>query len=361
MAVNNSCSSRISLFKPNYNEREAEAVCEVLRSGWIGLGPKTAEFERRFAKRVGAKYAIALNSCTMALEIALRLLDIGPGDDVIVPAMTFVATGHAVVSCGATPVFCDVRPDTLTIDWDDAFRRVTKRTKAIMPVLYAGQVIECPDTNIPLVYDCAHASGSGIEANGKLCCWSFHAVKNLACGDGGMLTTDDEAFSNRARRLCWHGIDKGTWDRSGPQRYTWEYECSEVGYKAHMNDITAALGLVQLDKLSQMQQRRLSIAAQYYEQIGAVVETPLTPPGHGCHLYVIRTERRNELADYLAERGITTGVHYKPIHLYPCYDDQPRLPVAEREWQRILSLPMHTGLTDVEVEVICDEIKRFFQ
>ena len=351
----------ISLFRPCYDEREAKAVADVLRSGWVGLGPKTEEFEEHFARLVGARHAVAVSSCTAALEIALRLLDVGPGDEVIVPTITFVATAHAAVACGATPVFCDVRGDTLLLDWEDVERRRTARTKAVIPVLYAGQVMDKPGTDAPLVYDCAHAAGSSFSARGKLACWSFHAVKNLACGDGGMLTTDNSELARRARRLRWHGIDKGTWRRTRASRYAWQYDCREVGLKAHMNDIAAAIGLAQLEKLPAMQQRRREIALEYLQRLEHLVETPTPATGHGWHLFVIRTNRRDELASHLAERGITTGVHYRPIHQYACYGERPALAAAERQWRRILSLPMHAGLTDEEVERVSGVIERFFQ
>jgi perosamine synthetase len=350
----------ISLFKPCYDSREADAVSDVLQSGWVGLGPRTEEFEHRFAARVGAKHAVALNSCTSALHMALRLLDVGPGDEVIVPTITFVSTAHAVVYCGAVPVFCDVNPRTLLIDVEEMRRLTTSRTRAVIPVLYAGQLFDCPLAGIPLVYDCAHAAGSAFSAAGKFACWSFHAVKNLACGDGGMLTMDDALLAQRARKLRWLGIDKTTWDRTGRKRYAWEYDCREIGFKSHTNDLAAAIGLVQLQKLDAMQQRRREIADRYCRRLKGIIELPPKSTGQSWHLFVVRSDKRNALADYLARRGITTGVHYKPIHLYECYGQQPTLSVAEREWHRILSLPMHAGLTDGEVDTVCETIKGFF-
>jgi perosamine synthetase len=353
----------IPVFRPYYDEREEQAVAEVMRSGWIGLGPKTEEFEERFARRVGARYGVALNSATAALHLALELLDVGPGDEVLVPTMTFVSTAMAANYQGAVPVFCDVDRDTLCLDVGDAERRRTLRTRAAIPVLYGGHPLRGVELDVPFVWDCAHAVGSAFDASGKLCCWSFHAVKNLATGDGGMITTDDEALYRRAQRLRWLGIDKSTWDRSGiEQRYWWEYRIEEVGYKYHLNDIAAALGLVQLEKLASMQEIRHRLVRQYLEELNGIpeIEVPSYDPDSSWHLFVIRVQRRNELALHLRDRGISTGVHYKPIHLYPLYHKYD-LPVAEAEWPRLLTLPLFPALTSSQVSAICDAIRGFLR
>lgn len=349
----------IPVFRPYYDEREERAVAAVLRSGWIGLGPKTEEFEERFARRVGARYAVALNSCTAALHIALRLLGIGPGDEVLVPTMTFVSTAMAANYEGAVPVFCDVRRDTLALDVEDAAARTTLQTRAVVPVLYGGKPIAPVDLDVPVVYDCAHAAGARWDPAGKLCCWSFHAVKNLATGDGGMITTDDEQLYRRALRLRWLGIDKSTWERSGvEQRYWWEYKIDEVGFKSHLNDIAAALGLVQLEKLDEMQAIRHERVRQYLVELEGVpgVELPEYDPDSSWHLFAVRVPHRNELSLWLQEHGISTGVHYKPVHLYPLYHKY-ELPVAEAEWQRLLTLPLFPALTADQVSMICAKIR----
>jgi perosamine synthetase len=349
----------IPVFRPYYDEREETAVLEVLRSGWLGLGPKTEAFEQRFAERVGARYGVALNSATAALHIGLQLLGVGPGDEVLVPTMTFVSTAMAAQYLGATPVICDIEPENLALDFGDAARRTTADTRAMIAVLYGGKPLEAPETDVPILYDCAHATGADWSAAGKLCCWSFHAVKNLATGDGGMLTTDDEETYLRARRLRWLGIDKSTWDRSGEgEQYWWEYKIDEVGYKAHMNDLAAALGLVQLAKLDEMQEIRHRIARQYLEELAGIpgLELPEYDPDSSWHMFVVRTEHRNALSMYLQARGISTGVHYKPIHLYPLYNQYP-LPVAERVWPTILTLPLFPALESAHVSRICTTIR----
>lgn len=349
----------IPVFRPYYDEREEQAVAEVLRSGWIGLGPKTEEFEERFARRVGARYAVGLNSATAALHLALRLLDISPGDEVLVPTMTFVSSAMVANYENAVPVFCDVRSDTLSLDVDDALGRTTLRTRAVIPVLYAGKPIPDVDLGVPAIYDCAHAAGANWNAGGKLCCWSFHAVKNLATGDGGMITTDDEQMYRRAQRLRWLGIDKSTWDRAGvSQRYWWEYRIDEVGFKYHLNDIAAALGLVQLEKLDEMQAIRHRLVRQYLEELADVpgVELPEYDPDSSWHMLVARVPHRDELSLWLQEEGISTGVHYKPVHLYPLYHKYS-LPVAEREWPRVLTLPLFPALTSEQVSLVCTKVR----
>jgi perosamine synthetase len=214
----------LNVFKPDVGDAEIEAVAEVLRSGWWGLGPKTAEFEKRFASFIGVKHAIGVNSCTAALDLALKLLAIKNGDEVIVPTLTFVSTAHAVAYNLAYPIFADVDEETKNIDLEDVARKITVRTKAIIVVHYGGRPADLDELkkvagDIPIIEDAAHACGARyknhrVGANGNLTCYSFHAVKNLAMGDGGAVTTDDQAMSERVKRLRWLGIDKGTWDRT---------------------------------------------------------------------------------------------------------------------------------------------------
>jgi perosamine synthetase len=351
--------AQIPVFRPSYDEREEQAVIRVLRSGWIGLGPVTEQFETAFAKKVGAKYAVAVNSATAALHIALKLLDIRPGDEVLVPTITFVSTAMVADYEHAAPVFCDVTSDHLMMDYADAAGRRTLRTKAIIPVLYSGRPIDAPPLDVPVIYDCAHAAGARFDVTGKLCCWSFHAVKNLATGDGGMITLDDHAQYQRAMRLRWLGIDKSTWNRSGVERkYWWEYSIDQTGYKYHMNDITSALGLVQLEKLDEMQAKRHRLVKQYLEELADVpaVQLPEYDPDSSWHMFAIRTPQRNELSLRLQEKGISTGVHYKPIHTYPLYHKHS-LPVAEREWQKLLTLPLFPDLTSAQVSFIAEQVR----
>jgi dTDP-4-amino-4,6-dideoxygalactose transaminase len=366
----------IRVFKPSMDEEEVEAVREVLLSGWIGLGPKTRDFESAFAEYVGTAHAVAVNSATSALDLSLRLLEIGPGDEVIIPSMTFVSTAHAVHYNGAVPVFADVDPDTLNISVDDVARKLTARTRAVVPVHFAGRPVDMDwlsdvTDGVPLVEDAAHACGSTYHgkragALGAVGCFSFHAVKNLAVGDGGAITVDDPEYAARVKRLRLLGIDRDTWSRTGhDQSYWWEYQVREIGLKCHMNDIAAAIGLVQLRKLEKSNARRAEIARIYNAAFedDEFVRPPIplaSDTSSSWHMYIVRARSRNDLSVFLQERGIATGVHYKPIHLYECYGPQPALPNAEQAFEEILTLPMYPDLTNEEVEHVVSCIKDFY-
>ena len=353
---------KINLFKPTLGNAELAAVKEVFDSGWIGYGPRCEGVEKAWSFTVGAKHGVATNSCTSALQIALKLRGIGPGCKVIIPTITFAATAEAVLAVGATPVFVDVHPDTLLINLD-SIPREQHDADAIIVVLYAGQVLDLGDSfmSIPIIYDCAHAAGSSFNAGGKLCCWSFQAVKNLGCGDGGMVTMDSESDQVRAKTLAWHGISRSTWDRASGKHYTWDYDVRETGFKGQMNDITAAILSVQIERMGELQTMRRHVAYQYLRKLNGV--DVVCNGGRadlcGWHLFVIKSDRRNELAAYLQERRIVTGVHYRPLHLHTAFAPQVPLPVAEHEWQRILSLPMHPQLTQDDVASVCDCINWF--
>ncbi len=380
----------IQVFKPSYTDEEWYAVREVLASGWIGLGPKTREFEQRFAEYVGAKYAVATNSATAALHLAIVAYGIGPGDEVLVPTMTFVSTAHAVLYNGTTPVFIDCERDTLNISVEDIARKITSRTRAVIPMHYGGYPCRMDEIfqlakqhGLLVIEDAAHACGStykgqkigGLPSDAS--CFSFHAVKNLATGDGGMITTNSIGVFNTLKRLRWVGIDKDTWSRTklieGERKtgirqyasYGWYYEVHDLGYKYHMNDITAAIGLVQLRKLDWMNERRRQLVQRYNAAFEDVkwIERPVENgyDRSACHNYVIKTRFRDELNLYLKEKNVATGVHYMPIHLQPYYRKkfQTELPVAENVWRRILTLPLYPDLTDEDFDYVVESIRSF--
>ena len=383
----------IQVFKPSLGEPELDALREIFRSGWVGLGPKTAEFERAVADYVGAPHAVALNSATAALHLACAALGIGPGDEVLVPTITFVSTAHAPAYCGAKPVFVDVDPETLTIDLADAERKVTPRTRAIMPVHYGGHACDmdavwdfAERNDLLVIEDAAHAMGAeylgrrvGGHERSDAVCFSFQAVKNLCVGDGGMITFSRPELLPILSRLRWCGIDKSTWDRTeevlaeqegafGTRRYAnygWYYEIHDLGHKYHMNDIAAAIGLVQLAKLDRMNDRRRRIAGMYDRAFAGAgwLQTPVEPPHtrSAWHNYVIRTPHRDALNLFLRDRGVATGVHYMPIHLQPYYRDRERvsLPVAEQVWTELLTLPLYPDLTDEEVAYVVESVLEF--
>lgn len=379
----------IPVFRPNYGKEEIAAVSKVLTSGWIGLGPKTEDFEKRFAAYVGTPYAIALNSATAALHLSLLAAGIGKGDEVIVPSLTFVSTAHAVLYVGAKPIFADVERDTLCLSPDDVTTRITKRTRAIIPVHYGGHPADmdafkkiADKHNLVIIEDASHACGSSYNGNkigsiSPFTCFSFHAVKNLATGDGGMITVWDKKIADHLKRLRWVGINKDTWDRleevsekgkASYRAYGWYYKVEELGYKYHMNDITAALGLVQLAKLESSNAKRRALADRYTIVLSKLpdIRCPLIRPGEvsAQHNYVIRCKERDQLHLFLRDRGISTGVHYMPVHLQPYYRrlyPDIRLPVTETEWPNLLTLPLYPQLTKKEQDYITTCIEDFFR
>lgn len=366
----------IPVFRPSYDDREAEAVAAVLKSGWVGLGPKVEEFERKFADYIGVKYAVAVNSCTAALHLALKVVGVG-GFEVITTPMTFVATNHAIRYAGGKPVFADVYPDTLNIDHNGVWRAAVTNTRAIVVVHYGGHpcdmdiiegIAKCH--NLIIIEDAAH--GCGGEYNGRkigslgdIGCFSFHAVKNLATGDGGMITTNSLETRDRLRKLRWMGISKGTWDRDAKNGgYSWYYDVDEIGYKYHMNDITAAIGIVQLSKLDEMNDARRNVAKLYNEAFADVdwIETPTVKSyaKTSQHNYVIKVDDRNELHSFLKDKGISSGVHYIPSNHYDMYKDcNYPTPVCENVWVRLITLPMFPDLTAGEIDKVIETVKSF--
>jgi perosamine synthetase len=368
--------SLVPVFRPFYDEAEARAVEEVLRSGWIGLGPKTSEFERRFAEYIGTPHAVAVNSATAALHLALMVLNL-TGCEVITTSMTFVSTNHAILYNGAMPVFADIEPDTLNIDVNSIVRNITSRTRAIMVVHYGGHACDMDpilalanEHDISVVEDVAHGCGGTYRGRrlgsiGTVGTFSFHAVKNLATGDGGMITVSDPGLDKRLRRLRWVGIDKDTWDRSEvDQKYSWYYTVQELGFKYHMNDITAAIGLVQLQKLERSNARRREIVNYYNERFADLgwLELPVEKSytRSALHNYVVKLDRRDELIAHVQKQRISAGVHYFPNHLYSMYRQfKADVPVTERVWHRLVTLPLYPGMSDGDVERVVDAVRGF--
>lgn len=369
----------IQLFKPFHGEEEIEAVTEVLRSGWWGQGPKTAQLEREFAEFVGAPIAVSLNSATAALHLALKVAEI-EGAEVISTPMTFVSSNHAILYNNGIPVFADVERDTLNIDPDDIERKITDKTKAIITVDYGGHPCDydrilaiAEKHNLIVVQDAAHAAGARykdkpVGSFSPMTTFSFHPVKNLATGDGGMVTTANETWAERIKRLRWVGINKNTWQRSDgtdSSKYNWEYDVDEPGYKYHTNDINSAIALVQLGRLPNTNNRRREICAIYDEGLAGIswLQLPVEKDYafSSRHNYVVRTNNRDRLADWLRDHRVGTGMHYIPNHLYNMYKPyvtEP-LPVIEEEWLRCLTLPLHPNLSDSDVQYIIEVIKRF--
>ncbi|MDU7339165.1 MAG: DegT/DnrJ/EryC1/StrS family aminotransferase [Clostridium sp.] len=368
---------------PDITEAEIDEVVATLKSGWLAKGPRTMQFEKQFAEYLGAKYAVAMNSCTAALHMALAAQGIGPGDEVITTPMTYVATANTIVHLGATPVLADIDYHTTCIDPDEIEKKITSKTKAIVPVHYSGQVCDldriydiAEKHNLFVSEDAAHALWSRYK--GRLignslkgaACYSFYATKNLCTGDGGMLVTDDEETAVKARMFSNSGMSQNAWNRYA-KGGTWKYDIAEFGYKNNMFDMQAALGLVQLRRLEEMQEARLKIAARYQEAFGAMdaIEEPFVPEytTHCWHLYVLRivpevlTIDRDQFITELNARNIGTSVHFIPVHNMSAYTKRygykpEDFPNTQKHFERCLSLPLYPGLTDEQVQYIIDAV-----
>ncbi len=366
---------------PDADEAEVMAVSEVIRSGWWTTGAHVRTFEARFATLVGARHAIAVNSCTAAMHLALEALGIKAGDRVLTTPYTFAATAEVIRYMGAHPLFVDVRPDTLNLDVErvaDALRR--ERVAAIMPVHMAGEPCEMNALrevagDIPIIEDAAHALPSrlGTKMIGSLSrftCFSFYATKTLSTGEGGMITTDDDACADRCRIMSLHGIDRDAW-----KRYTaegnWAYEIVAPGYKYNLTDIAAVLGLVQLGKLETMWARRAEIARRYDAAFAAHPELQLPTRAatnqHAWHLYMLRVDNdrlaggRDAFIQELRKRNIGASVHFIPLHLHPYYRETygykpDDFPIATREFEREISLPIYSRMTDRDVEDVIEAV-----
>lgn len=374
-------SSRIiPVFKPSIGKEEIDAIAEVITSNWIGQGPKTAEFEKKFAKFIGAKNVVATNSASSALHLAILSVGLKVGDEVITPSLTFVATNHPILMCGATPVFADVEQDTLCADIVDIKRKITNKTKAIIVVHYGGHPVDlsplvktCREKKIILIEDCAHASGSYYKKKhvgtfGDLSCFSFAAIKNITTGDGGMLVGKNKKVIENARVLAWSGISQSTWARAKSKKLKWRYNVVSTGYKYQMNDIAGAFGLVQLAKLEENNKKRKKVTEIYNEAFSGInwIEPPVVKgfAKSSYHNYVIKVPAkiRDRLSDYLARNGIVTSVHYEPTHHYKLYSKfKAHVPVTEKVWKKILLLPIFPDLSLKDQEYIIKKVKAFKQ
>ena len=356
-------------------EEEARAAAEVIRSGWLTMGPKTFEFERQFAQYVGAPDAIALSSGTAALHLALESLGIGAGDEVLLPTTTFTATAEVVCYLGAKPVFVEVEPETMNLHVLDAARRITPKTKAIIPVHLSGLPCEMREIHevaekhkLRVVEDAAHAlpasyHGTPIGALSEITAFSFYATKTLTTGEGGIITTANKALADRIRIMRLHGIERDAWKRYSNEG-SWFYEVVEAGFKYNMTDIQAAIGLVQLSKSDSLSAARHAIAERYSAVFARIagLQVPSTRLDRrtSWHLYILRLRPgyfridRGQFINELKRRGVGTSVHFIPLHLQPFYQRKFNyragdFPVAEREYERALSLPIYPTMSDPEI------------
>lgn len=366
---------------PCLGEDEIGEVADAIRSGWITTGPKVRAFEAAFATHVGAPGALALNSCTAAMHVALATLGIGPGDEVITSTMTFCSTVNVIEQVGATPVLVDVEPDTLNLDPELVAAAISPRTRALIAVHYAGHPASmtrlrelAEAAKLHILEDAAHAlaashEGRSIGSGSNPVAFSFYATKNLATGEGGMLT-GDPGFLEKARVWSLHGMSRDAWKRY-EQGGNWFYEVVLPGFKYNMSDVQAGLGLAQLRKLPSFQHRRQAIAAAYTAAFARdpAIATPVVRQScsHAWHLYPIRLQLeqllidRAQFIDELAALNIGASVHFIPVHRHPYYRDRytlapSRFPVAEDAYWRLVSLPMHPGLTEADANDVIEAV-----
>ncbi|WP_372437056.1 UDP-4-amino-4-deoxy-L-arabinose aminotransferase [Pseudomonas chlororaphis subsp. aureofaciens] len=366
--------------RPSIGDEEVAAVEQVLRSGWITTGPKNQELEQQFAARVGCKHAVALSSATGGMHITLLALGIGPGDEVITPSQTWVSTANMICLLGATPVFVDVDPHTLMTDAATVEAAITPRTKAIIPVHYAGAAFDLDPLyaladkhGIAVIEDAAHAAGTTycgrpVGARGTAI-FSFHAIKNMTCAEGAMFVSDDEALANRVRMLKFHGLGVDAYDRLTHGRKP-QAEVIEPGFKYNLADINAAIALVQLQRLDAINRRREVLANAYLEQLRDLpvqpLQLPTYPQQHAWHLFILRIDAercgidRDGFMKALQEQNIGSGIHFVATHLHSYYRQRfPDVHLPNTEWNsaRLCSIPLFPDMTLDDVERVVGAIK----
>lgn len=367
----------IPVLRPTMDEQTKKDLLDVIDSGWWGQSSKTLEFERQFAEYVGVKYAIGVNSGTAALDLCLKAYNISGGELITTP-FTFVADAIVGEWNNMDVTFSDIDPDTFCLDPEKLV--ITKDTKAIIAVDSHGRLADIKairekatqhlETTMGIDYcpliieDAAHAMytpGAGKDAD--ITIWSFQAVKTLPCGDGGMVTTNDEKIYNRLRTLTWLGVEKNTFERAGAKRYTWDYDITQAqGLKCYMNDLTAVIGLGQLRRLEETNAKRRAIQATYNDAFKNVRAIQIPVHSHTVQYYTMKCEERDKLSDYLATNGIATSVHFKPLNFMTYWKkgEKTELTVSNKVWREILSLPVHYGLTWEEVDKVIYHVKKFY-
>lgn len=366
--------------RPSIGDEEIAAVNAVLRSGWITTGPQNQELEQRFCEYLGCRHAVALSSATAGMHLALIALGIGPGDEVITPSQTWVSTANLICLLGATPVFVDIDRDTLMTDAARIEAAITPRTKAIIPVHYAGAAFDLDPLyalaerhGIPVIEDAAHAIGT--RYRGRLigarntAIFSFHAIKNLTCAEGGLFVTDDEALANRVRTLKFHGLGVDAYDRMTHGRKP-QAQVIEPGFKYNLTDINAAIALVQLDRIDEINAKRKQLAEMYLERLNGLPIQPLSlpsyPQDHTWHLFIVRVDPaqcglgRDAFMQALQANHIGTGIHFIGTHLQRYYRDRfPEVSLPNTEWNsaRLCSIPLFPDMTAEELERVVTAIR----
>jgi len=360
--------------RPSIGEEEIREVTDCLRSGWITTGPRTARFEEAFAAYVGARHALAFASGTAALHGAYWALDLQPGDEVICPSLTWPATATMARVLGARIVFADIDPATRLIDPADVARKITRRTRAVVPVHFAGApadldaLREAVGKDGVLVEDAAHAAGAEykgrrIGGGGNPAIFSFHPIKNLTTGEGGMLTTGEDGLAARLRLFRFHGVSRDAWKAYGAAGAA-RYDTVLPGFKYNLTDLASALGIHQLRKLDAFLERRRQIAERYLRGLKGLrgIELPAAPPyphRHAWHLFTVLVEHRDAFMARLREENIGTGLHFEAVHRSTLYaPGAPSLPRTEYVCDRIVSLPLYPGMTDQDADDVLVAVRR---
>lgn len=368
---------------PLIEQPEIEEVVESMKSGWLGTGPKVHKFEEMFKEYKGSKYAMAVNSCTAALHLSLLAIGIKPGDEVIVPTMTFTSTASVVIHAGGIPVFVDCKKDTMNIDPEDIEKKITPKTKAIIPVHFAGRpcemdaIMEIAERhNLRVIEDCAHAieteyHGKKAGTFGDIGCFSFYATKNIVTGEGGMAITNNEKYANIIKIMALHGMSKDAWKRFSDSGYK-HYQVLYAGYKYNMMDLQAAIGIHQLprvDKYSKRRQEIWNIYNEAFKGLPLFIPAPIEPnTRHAYHLYTLLLDidnlaiTRDEFLDEMTKRKIGVGVHYTALHLHPFYQNYFGYKIGDfpnAEWisDRTVSIPLSPKLADEEVKDVINAVQ----
>jgi dTDP-4-amino-4,6-dideoxygalactose transaminase len=373
---------------PNISQREIDAVARVMRSGWIGMGPETIEFEQELAAFTGAPHVVTVNSCTSALFLSLLVHGVGPGSEVLCPSLTWCSTANAARYLGATPVFCDVDPETLCVSAETIRRSLTARTRAVIPVHFGGLTCDVadlraalPDT-VAIVEDAAHAfggrlpDGRRVGASGDLTCFSFYANKNLSTAEGGAVALFDSTIAHRLRSLRQHGYSADAWTRFNQSNaLLLSAPLAELGYKMNYTDLQAAMGRVQLTRQEEFAERRVAIARCYAQALRELdpdirLQRGVCDAGHARHLFVVLlpVEKlaidRNVFVRELRTRNIGAAVHYAPLHQMPLYGDtntECRLPVTEDLAPRLVSLPMSASMSAADAREVIEAFVEVYQ
>ena len=365
--------------QPSIGKEEIKEVVDTLKSGWLTMGPRAIKFEEMIARYTKAKYAVVLNSCTAALHLSLIALGIGKGDEVITTPFTFASTGNVIIQVGAKPVFVDIERKTFNIDPKEIEKAITSKTKAIMPVHYAGQACDmtaimkiAKKYHLFVIEDAAHMIGAEYKGKkigtfGDTTCFSFYATKNMTTGEGGAVTTNDKTLAEKIMVLRLHGISKDAWKRYD-KKGSWYYEIEECGWKYNITDIQAALGIHQIKKLDKFNKIRRKYAQIYNRELSGIkgIITPYEKPNvkHVYYLYPILLENynRDEFIEKMAQNGIGCSVHFIPLHLHPFYQKlgykKGDFPNAEWVYEREVSLPLYPKMKKKDIKLVVDSIKK---